>query len=142
LNHNKELKNRLNFILNYDKDLNNHWLAGFTDADASFQIKIIDRNNKIEVRLNFHQKKDNILLLIKDCGNIGYSKTQDNYYYGSTSFGSARNVINDKYHLLSSKHVNYLRKVYLIIQNHLNKNGIKRIIKIKNTMNNLNNTTV
>jgi len=44
-------------------------------------------------------------------GNIGYRKTQDTYYYGSTSFGSAKKVIEyfDNFHLLSSKHVNYLK---------------------------------
>jgi LAGLIDADG endonuclease len=68
-----------------------------------------------EVRLNFQidQKKDNLLLLIKEFlgGNIGYRKSQDTYYYGSTSFGSAKNVINyfDNFHLLSSKHINYLK---------------------------------
>jgi hypothetical protein len=90
-------------------------LAGFSDADASFQIKLIHRNNKTEVRLNFQidQKKADLLLKIKQFlgGNIGYRKSQDTYYYGSTSFGSAYNVINyfDRYHLLSSKHVNYLK---------------------------------
>ena len=117
-------------------DLKNHWLAGFSDADASFQIKILYRNNRVEVRLNFQidQKNKDVLLLIKDFlgGNIGYRKSQDLYFYGSTSFGSAKNVINyfDKYHLLSSKHVNYLkwRKAYLIIQNkdNLTKNGLDK----------------
>jgi hypothetical protein len=71
--------------------------------------------NKIEIRLNFQidQKKENILLLIKNFlgGNIGYRKSQDTYYYGSTSFGSAKFVINyfDYFNLLSSKHVNYLK---------------------------------
>ena len=154
LNHNNyiDFRKNLNFKINLDNNLNNHWLAGFSDADASFQIKLINRNNKIEVRLNFQidQKKDYLLLLIKDFlgGNIEYRKNQDTYYYGSTSFGSAKNVINyfDKFHLLSSKHINFLkwRKSYLIIQkkDHLNKNGIEKIIKLKNTMNNLNNTTV
>jgi len=154
LNHNKyiEFRKKLNLKINLDKNLNNHWLAGFSDADASFQIKLINRNNKIEVRLNFQidQKKDYLLLLFKDFlgGNIGYKKNQDTYYYGSTSFGSAKNVINyfDKFHLLSSKHINFLkwRKAYLIIQkrDHLNKNGIEKIIKLKNTMNSLNNTSV
>ena len=137
--------------LNLDRDLKNHWLAGFSDADASFQIKLLNRKNKTEVRLNFQidQKKDSILILIKEFigGNIEYRKTQDTYYYGSTSFGSAKNVINyfDHFHLLSSKHINYLkwRKAYLIIQNrdHLNKDGLEKIIKLKNTMNRLSHTT-
>ena len=145
----------INFKLNLDKDLKNHWLAGFSDADASFQIKIINRDKKVEIRLNYQidQKYNTLLLLIKDFlgGNIGYRKNQDTYYYGSTSFGSAKNVINyfDYFHLLSSKHLNYLkwRKAYIIIQNkdHLNKDGIEKIIKLKNTMNRLgelNETTI
>ena len=149
LNHNNfyEFSKTINLKLNLDKDLRNHWLAGFSDADASFQIKIINRDKRVEIRLNYQidQKKNTLLLLIKDFlgGNIGYRKSQDTYYYGSTSFGSAKNVINyfDYYHLLSSKHVNYLkwRKAYIIIQNrdHLNKDGIEKIIKLKNTMNRL-----
>lgn len=101
--------------LNASNDLENHWLAGFSDADASFQIKLINRNNKTEVRLNYQidQKKDDLLILVKRVfgGNIGYRKTQDTYYYGSTSYGSAKKVINyfDHYHMLSTKHINYLK---------------------------------
>lgn len=134
------------FNKNINNDLNNHWLAGFSDADASFQIKLITRNNnKTEVRLNFQidQKQNELLILIKNFlgGNIGYRKTQDTYYYGSTSFGSAKKVINyfDKFNLLSSKHVNYLkwRKSYIIIQNkeHLIKSGLEKITKLKKSMN-------
>lgn len=154
LNHDKyiELKNTISFKLNSNNDLLNPWLAGFSDADASFQIKLVKRNNKTEVRLNFQidQKKETLLLLIKEFlgGNIGYRKSQDTYYYGSTSFGSAKKVINyfDRYFLLSSKHTNYLkwRKAYLVIQNkdHLNKNGLEKIMKLKRTMNRLSDTTV
>ena len=133
--------------LNTDKNLNNLWLAGFSDADASFQIKLITRNNHTEVRLNFQidQKENNLLILIKELlgGNIGYRKSQDTYYYGSTSFGSAKKVINyfDHYHLLSSKHINFLkwRKAYIIIQNkdHLTETGLDKIKKLKSTMNSL-----
>jgi hypothetical protein len=133
------------FTLNTTNNLNNYWLAGFADADASFQIKLITRNNKTEVRLNFQidQKKNDLLILIKNLlgGNIGYRKNQDTYYYGSTSFGSAKKVINyfDNFHLLSSKYVNYLkwRKAYIIIQNkeHLTSLGITKITKIKESMN-------
>ena len=152
LNHDNyaEFRKKFSLKLNLERDLKNLWLAGFSDADASFQIRILNRGKRVEVRLNFQidQKKDSILLLIKDFfgGNIGYRKTQDTYYYGSTSFGSAKNVINyfDYFHLLSSKHINYLkwRKAYIIIQkrDHLNKNGLEKIIKLKNTMNRLSDT--
>ena len=117
LNHRSyaDFKKEIDFKLNLKKDLKNHWLAGFSEADTSFQIKIFHRNNKVEVRLNFQidQKNKDVLLLIKDFlgGNIGYRKSQDTYYYRSTSFDSARNVINyfDCFHLLSSKHINYLK---------------------------------
>ena len=130
---------------NKDSNLNNHWLAGFSDADASFQIKLISKNKRTEARLNYQidQKENTLLILIKNFlgGNIGYRKSQDTYYYGSTSFGSAVKVINyfDQYPLLSSKHLNYLkwRKAYILIQNkeHLTESGLEKIIKLKKTMN-------
>ena len=130
---------------NKDSNLNNHWLAGFSDADASFQIKLINKNQRTEVRLNYQidQKENTLLILIKNFlgGNIGYRKSQDTYYYGSTSFGSAVKVIKyfDQYHLLSSKHLNYLkwRKAYILIQNkeHLTESGLEQITKLKKTMN-------
>ena len=130
---------------NNDSNLNNHWLAGFSDADAIFQIKLKSKNKRTEARLNYQidQKENTLLILIKNFlgGNIGYRKSQDTYYYGSTSFGSAVKVINyfDQYPLLSSKHLNYLkwRKAYILIQNkeHLTDLGLEQIIKLKKTMN-------
>ena len=137
----------LEFKMNHSKDFDNHWIAGFSDADASFQIKIINRDNKPrpEVRLNFQidQKDITTLSLIREVfgGNIGYRSSQDTYYYGSTSFGSAKKVIKyfDTFHLQSSKHIHYLkwRKAYIIIQarNHLMEKGIDKISKLKNSMN-------
>lgn len=133
------------FSLNNNDNLNNHWLSGFSDADASFQIKTINRNDKTEVRLAFQidQKNKELLDLIQQYlgGNIGYRKSQDTYYYSSTSFGSAKNVVKyfDQFHLLSTKYVNYLkwRKAYIIVQNkeHLTISGLEKIIKLKKTMN-------
>ena len=74
-------------------------------------------------------------------GNIGYRKSQDTYYYGSTSFGAARNVINyfNKFNLQSRKHVNYLkwRKVYTLIQDkqHLTDKGLLEILSLKGSLN-------
>lgn len=142
-----ELNKTITLSLNTSNDLKNHWLAGFSDADASFQIKLIKRNGKTEVRLNYQidQKKDYVLILVKEFfgGNIGYRKSQNTYYYGSTSYGSAKKVIGyfDYYHMLSSKHINFLkwRKAYIVIQNrdHLSKQGLIKIAKIKSTMNRL-----
>lgn len=138
-----------NFNINTSKDLDNHWLAGFLDADGSFQVECLERVKpsggiRLEIRLNMkvYQKTRFLLDLIKDKlgGNIGHRKYQDRYYYSSTSFGSARKVIDylDKYHLLSSKHVNYLkwRKVYILVQEkkHLTPEGQARILKMKSSM--------
>ena len=147
LNSNPYKDININLTMNTSNDFNNHWLAGFSDANASFQVKIINRStrNKPEIRLNYQidQKKDKILIAIKSYlgGNIGYRKSQDSYYYGSTSFGSARKVIQyfDKYHLQSKKHISFLRwrKVYILIQNkeHLTDKGLTKIEKIKSHIN-------
>ena len=123
-----------------------YWIAGFSDADASFQIKIIDRpSKKKEVRLNFQidQKHEYVLNIFKSVfgGYVGYRSSQNTYYYGSTSFGSARKVISyfDHFHLNSSKHISYLkwRKCYLLIQKkeHLLDIGLNKIQKLKKTIN-------
>ena len=147
LNNSKYLWVNLKFTMNETNNFNNHWITGFSDADASFQIKIVHKMDRLkpEIRLNFQidQKDNYILLLIKEVfgGNIGYRKNQDTYYYGSTSFGSAKKVIKyfDRFNLQSSKHINYLkwREAYLLVQNkkHLTELGIKKITKLKNSMN-------
>ena len=74
-------------------------------------------------------------------GNIGYRKSQDTYYYGSTSFGCAKNVIEyfNQFNLQSRKHVSYLRwrKVYLLVQDreHLTETGLIKIQKMKALIN-------
>ena len=161
LNHNKYTDQNIHFTLDSSKNLDNHWLAGFSDADASgaglqagcaspqasFQIKIIKRitRNKPEIRLNYQmdQKSDLLLNMIKEYlgGNIGYRKSQDTFYYGSTNFGSAKKVIEYfyQYHLQSRKHISYLRwrKVYRLIQDkeHLTEKGLSKIIKMKSLLN-------
>jgi hypothetical protein len=145
------------FQLNTSSDLNNHWLAGFLDADGSFQVKTLHRVNpsgstRLEIRLNMQVDQKTRLLLdpIKNelGGNIGYRKSQDTYYYSSTSFGSAKKVIGylDRYHVLSSKYLNYLkwRKVYILVQKnkHLTPEGQERIIKLKSSMNSYSRETL
>jgi len=128
--------------------MDNHWLSGFSDADASFQIKILKRKERkfdYEIRLKYQldQKTNFILAQVKELfgGFLGHRKKQDTYYFGTTSFDSAKKVINyfDKFHLLSSKYINFFkwRKTYRMIQRkeHLTIKGIKKIQKIKLNMN-------
>ena len=140
-------KENIKFKINDSTDFNNHWIAGFSDADASFEIKVMNKVNRprSEIRLNFQvdEKDKNVLILIQHVfgGNIYYRSSTNTYYYGSTSFGSARKIIKyfDHFHLQSSKHINYLqwRKAYTIIEarNHLTEKGIDKILKLKNSMN-------
>jgi hypothetical protein len=111
----RSLKFAQPFTRNQTADFENHWLAGFTDVNGSFQVELLIRSPEEEVRLSFQidQKTAAILLLIREHfgGNIGYRAKLDAYHYNSTCFGSARNVINyfDRFHLLSSKQLNFLK---------------------------------
>ena len=113
----KLLQSNIDFKLNNSNCLNNHWLAGFSDVRANFQIKKLDLN--VGIRLIFIVKNKELVTTIKNFlgGNIAYNKLKDEYLYDSSSFGSAKKVINyfDKYHLLSKKNIDYLRwrKSYL-----------------------------
>lgn len=154
----------INFTMDSSKNFDNHWLAGFSDADASFQIKIIRRitRNKPEIRLNFQialrargalgcpygadQKSDLLLIMIKEYlgGNIGYRKSQDTYEYNSSTFGSARKVINyfDHFHLQSRKHVDYLkwRKLYRKIVVFNTSPSENNLFKLKNSIESFSST--
>jgi hypothetical protein len=119
LNHQlfSNFKENIEFNLNCNNDYKNHWLAGFSDAYASFQIKVVNKPNitKPDIRLNYQINLNNkdLLILIKELfgGNIVYSKSQDSYYYDSNSLGSAYKVVKyfDEYHLQSNKYINYLK---------------------------------
>nr|CRX66585.1 putative LAGLIDADG protein [Axinella polypoides] len=127
--------------------LNNHWLAGFTDADGSFQVRIITRSrpnilHEARLHLKIDQKTDDVLKLIYEAfgGYLGHRAKQDTYYYQSTGFNHAFKVIKyfDCYHLLSSKWLEYRqwRRIYLLVQQGLHRTdeGINKIKKIKKTL--------
>ena len=140
--------------LNKNSDLKNYWLCGFSDAISNFNITILNQttcsiNSLPEITLTFHLicKEKDLLLFIKSYlgGNISYDKNYDNYCYSAKALSSAYKIISyfDQYHLLSVKHVNYLkwRKAYVIIQNNeqFTVSGLNKIIKNQKSMNKLNN---
>jgi hypothetical protein len=127
--------------------IDNYWLAGFTDADGSFEIFISKSNShnygyNIALPLRIKQKSPALLNLIKTQfgGNV-YLFKDGMYSYSSTSFKVAYLFSNyfDKYHLLNaSKWINYIkwRKAYRIVQRkeHLNLLGIAKIIKLQENL--------
>ena len=127
----------------------NAWFAGFFLSDGSFQIKIIERENRkqaeVRVVIQIDQKSADLLLQIKNefGGSVGFRKTQDTYYYSSVSFTSAEKIINyfDKFHLMGVKLTQYVlwRKVFLKVQQnfHLTQVGIKWIKTVKKRMSKL-----
>lgn len=127
-------------------DLNTHWLAGFIQADGSFQVKILENRCKLntETRLviQVDQKTNFLLLLIQDHlgGYIGYRANQDTYYYSSVSFHNCVLWMRylDKFQVMGSSLTLYWmwRKCYLVVQEkkHINNIGLEKIKKIKRQM--------
>lgn len=127
--------------------LDNHWLAGFADADGCFCITIVNSKTYISgfsIRLEFKikQKDPTALKLIKEelGGNLNKFKNPEINCYYSTSFKIAKNIIRyfDNYHLNSSKYIQFIkwRKAYRIIQakEHLTEKGFNKIVNLKKTL--------
>ena len=148
LKHNYDKKFNIIILLPVKFDLSsNHWLAGFSDADASFVIQLAKsntHNSGFNLRLEFKikQKYPELLNLIQEFlgGNIYLLKSENIYYYKLASFKLTKKVIDyfDVYQLNSSKHIKYLRwrKVYRIVQRkeHLNEIGLSKIRKIQENL--------
>lgn len=117
---------------------NNHWLAGFIDGDGSLQIKIYQRKNKFEIRLQLQidQHNDYVYLLknIKNefGGNIYQRKMQPSSYYNSTSFQVYKKFINylEHFQLCSNKYKEYViwKRAYFY------RKDVEKIKKFKKTL--------
>lgn len=123
--------------------LDNHWLAGFTQADGCFHISVAKSNtHKVgySVRLEYSLKQNDELPLrllynLLEMGNISQYHTGV-WCYKSSGFKTAAKLIGyfDKYNLFAGKYVDYLkfRKVYIMITEgkHLDNKGILKIKSI------------
>ena len=123
--------------------LDNHWLAGFTQADGCFHISIVkSKTHKTgySVRLEFSLKQKDLVplnLLYKTIklGNIS-QYSSGIWCYKSTGFKTAEQLIKyfDVFNVFADKYVKYLkfRKVYIMITNglHLEEKGITKIKSI------------
>ena len=150
--------------VNTEPLLDSHWLAGFTDGDGNFYVQILNRGSRKEVRI--HYKMALKCKYIIDCINNtfgsyvgtrihppsknpnslceekrGEVECKTTYYWSSTSYKNAYKVHDyfHKYHLQSTKWLNFLkwRKVlnYVHFGRHGLPSGLAEITKIKNSMN-------
>lgn len=133
--------------------LDPNWVTGFTDAEGCFMININKREtNRMgwQIRpcfqIKLHIKDKDLLLQIKSFfSEVGTIVTNYNYnfaVYGVHSLGDITNIIIPhfkKYPLISQKYGDFFifnNIVELINESeHLNKDGIIKIIKLKSSLN-------
>ena len=121
--------------------LDNHWLAGFTQADGCFYISVVKsktHNTGFSVRLEFSIKQNDAvpLKLLHDTVKMGNLSQYSSgiWCYKSSGFKTAALLISyfDTFNIFAGKYTHYLkfRKVYIMITEgkHLENKGI---IKIK-----------
>ena len=124
-------------------NLDNYWLAGFTQADGCFHISIVKsktHNTGFSVRLEYSLKQNDLvpLKLLFDkvkLGNLSQYHTGI-WCYKSSGYKTAAILIKyfDQYHLFADKYINYLkfRKAYIMITQgkHLENKGILKLKSI------------
>jgi hypothetical protein len=127
-----------------------YYLAGFTDGEGSFNVSFRPREDyqipwKVSLCFNISQKDKVILALCKryfQCGTLR-SRPDGVWYFEVNNFSAIiENIIPffRKYGFLSAKKKNDFEKfrqvAELVKQNqHLTSDGIKKIMQIRNTMN-------
>ena len=127
-----------------------YYLAGFADGEGSFNLSFRKRNDysmpwKMSLCFNVSQKDKVILTLFKRHLKCGTLRARDDgvWYYEVNNFTAVReNVIPffDRFGFLSAKKKRDFVKFKQIADlmsdgKHLDKNGIRRILEIRETMN-------
>jgi len=132
--------------------LNPNWVTGFTDAEGCFMINITKRKtNKMrwqirpcfQIKLHYRDKK--LLMKIKsffnEIGSISFSN-DNGVMYRVNKLDDIINIIIphfDKYSLITQKQSDYktFKNIVELIYKgeHLNKNGIIKIINLKAVLN-------
>jgi len=125
-----------------------NWLAGFSTAEGSFMVRVMDNSNsRIQVLLRFkltqHSRDEQLmrsLVNYLDCGKISVNERSVEFIV--TKFSDITNKLIPlfgKYPIQGIKNLNYLDflKVWQLMKNdlHLTDKGVKLIRKIKAGMN-------
>nr|YP_010003083.1 hypothetical protein JXX85_mgp03 [Ulva sp. TM708]AZP40117.1 hypothetical protein [Ulva sp. TM708] len=133
-------------------DLNNHWLAGFLDADGSIGIFIVNSKShkhkkSVRLEIKFTQKHKLVLSLIGSIFEVKSIYKDKNNIHRLTLRGINRviKIINylDNYCLQTMKYTQYtiFRRCVRYIQNkhHLQSNVLEQIAGLKRTLQNVYN---
>jgi len=135
--------------INLDSKISDpNWLAGFSTAEGSFMVRVMDRpNSRSQVLLLFkltqHIRDEQLiksLVQYLDCGNIYVNARSIDFIITKFSDIETKLIpLFEKYPIQGIKHLNYLDflKVRQIMKNdlHLTGEGLKLIRKIKAGMN-------
>lgn len=97
--------------------LEDSWLSGFTDAEASFEVRIKTTRSILMVGLRFaiSQKTPAILEKIKCCfnfnGNVNFDKSWEGYRLCCENHKHQKKLIDyfNKFPLKTKKKINFLR---------------------------------
>jgi len=133
--------------------LDNFYVAGFCDADASFTVSVLRKSNmkigwSVLARLNItlHKKDVGLLYSIQSClGGVGTITIRNNSDVADFVVGSVGDLVNKvipfflKYPLITHKRADFIifcKIVELINQKeHLTLEGIQKIVNLKASMN-------
>lgn len=133
--------------------LNNHWFAGFTQGDGSFQVRIRKphkrfKKNQVEIGLVLEIKHEYLLRQIQSTfgGGVYYRKSRDTYIYRSNNLKNASKLVSyfDVYQVIGSSYRIYLlwrAALRLVLEKaHLTEHGIQQIGAIQDRMKRLKGT--
>lgn len=131
----------------------NSWLAGFTEADGSFYVRVTKNSNcqthKVHCKYELVQAYDNnniytFNIMTKICEfllvDLKVKKHNNELFWISTNTYNSNNILIDyfnKYPLYGTKHLDYLDwcKIFNIIKNKEKETKLELIKNIKNNMN-------
>lgn len=119
-----------------DKELNNYWLAGYTEGRGEFRIRWEEEGVRIEYEIRGEEEE--LLKKIREKMGEGEVREEEGgYSYKNREMGTISEVIRyyDKYKIKSRKYINYvkIRKVYRMVTRgeHIGKKGEEKIERIR-----------
>ena len=124
-NTNTNTNNITKLSLNQNKELFYQWLVGFTDGDGTFSIAYQNGKWSLTFKLSQHEYNARLLFFIKKQLGVGNINIEAKTKMVNYRIRDKKNIVKiifpifDKYPLLTSKYLNYLKfkEAYGILEN-------------------------